>query len=248
MDIIYQTNQLFWNKSLYLILYAICLVVLLVGKKHFKKGRRVLFGYSVLTYVVLICNPIFVKVAFKGFFTLKEEYVRMFWLLPIWITLAYTFTQLVYRLKNKYAQILMAVGIIIILIVMGTTYSAQGMYKTPENIYKISQDALNISDMILEDSGGEADVVITKMSNVWDELYWGIRQYTSKIRMKEEIITEEDYQREYKEVFDIYWDQIEENTQFKYVICERTGELCRRIEQRGYYEVGSSGNYVVYKK
>lgn len=243
-----EINELFWNNSSYLLIYTLCIVMLLREKNICKKGRKMFLCYSIAVYIFLICNPLFIAIAFKFFFSLKEEYVRMFYILPIQETICYVITILFLSIMKQKKKILGIFILVVIVLISSNTFISQGLYVVPENIYKISKESLEISNIILEDCGGEADAVIRKEENANDSLYWGIRQYTQKIHLKSEIISGDDFDREYYEVFDDYWKRLEEEVSFDYVICDDNSEMCKQIEEKRFDFLGKSGGYVVYKR
>ena len=248
MSQIWQINKLFWGENLFFLLYIVGVLIVVFERKQDKRKRKILIVYTFFVYILLICNPLFLKISFKIFFSLNEEYVRVFYLLPIFATIAYAFVLLIYKTKKKAYRLGLLLILSVTIGIIGENFISQKFYTKPENIYKISNNALNISNMIIEDSDGDADAIIRKMDSTWDNLYWGIRQYTGKIRLNSEIINGEDYDREYYAVFDEYWEGIEETVTFNYVIIDKNDGMEKRLEEKNFSFVGESGEYVVYKR
>lgn len=229
---------MFWGTSGYLILLAISLVFIL-ARKHTEARGKMMALYSVLILIGVIYNPIVAYVGTQKFMSEDTAaYLRVFYLLPLMSVIAYAVTE--YYMERwaeeapkKKALVLLLLCITII--IAGQLYN-RSMYVKAENIYKISEDALEISDMIQADkTEDKARIVLPQEENLW----YGIRQYTGDIIIAGH--TEDfDSRRTLREY--------EESKDFSYVVIEKESEKEKLLIKRGYTKLGESTSYLVYKK
>ncbi len=140
-----------------------------------KDRRKKLFTVSVLGCVVII-NPVVYKLVGTRF--LSGVYWRLFWALPIVIVVAVVLTEFTGKVKKEWLRVI-AVGVLCLVIaVTGKSVINRGTYTLAENDYQIPQEAIDVSDVVLEASGGNHTTII-----VPDELVCYIRQYTGKIAL-----------------------------------------------------------------
>lgn len=250
-DSIGTLHNTFWNHSAYLIIYLICMIILFVCRRKMKRGFNVLGWYSVFMIVVVIYNPIFMKLAYKLFFRGIAEYVRIFIILPVWLTIAYVMTELVGNIQKKSLKML-GVGICIaILMIGGVPFSKNNMYINAENKYKVSQDALEIGEMILKDSSGQAVVLIQAPLNYDQDRsswYFGIRQYTTDIIFPGRFATDDEYQADNFPKMSVYLSKLKKENDFQYIICQNNSKMIEDVLACGYLVLGESGNHIVLKE
>ena len=102
----------------YIVLYLISLVFLFIYIKD-KKNKTALLTYSLIA-IILIFNPItsyFVgKIINQG----SNVYWRLFWSIPIGLSIAYMFTEIVFLKESKYKQIIVGILLVGIIIYSGT--------------------------------------------------------------------------------------------------------------------------------
>jgi hypothetical protein len=238
MEIIGYLNEKFWGSSGYFILLAISLIFILARKNTESRGK-IMALYSVLILFGVIYNPVVAAVAAGRF--MSEDvaaYMRIFYLLPLMSVIAYAITEYYaeqWADKGRREKVTAAVIICITIILSGQLYS-KDMYVKADNIYKISQDALEISDIIQEDkTDDKARAVLPSDENIC----YGVRQYTDEIIVAG--YTEEfDSNRSFKEY--------EESRDFSYVVIEKDSTMDSILEKNGYTRLGESDSYLVYKK
>lgn len=216
-------HETFWGTSIYWIIYLVCLVLLFGFRKKMKRGYQILGWYSIMVCCGIIYNPIFMKVAYKLFFRGIAEYIRIFMILPVWIVIAYVMTECIQYSKKKLVRFASLIVCILVLILSGVPFSKTGMYVEAENPYKIDQEALEIANILLEDSGGEARILIqTTADSYRDRATWyhGMRQYSSDIIFVGRFLTDEEYAASDMQSMRDYINELKKDYEFQYVICE----------------------------
>ena len=124
----------------YFILYIISLVIIAI------KGNKLAKKYFLLIpilYAITIYNPIFTKIITR-YFTGSEVFWRLFWLLPIELSIVYSFVLLLELKNSKLYKIGMLIIEILLLIVMGKfVYTKQNGFEIAENLNKIPQTIID---------------------------------------------------------------------------------------------------------
>lgn len=130
----------------FVLAYSICLACFfIIGKDYMNDG----FVYPLFFMILTIFNP-FLIVPVSEIIGLLPRIRRLFWLLPVNLTLAFVFTCAVFAPKKKYLRPLAAACISAGVIFLGSC--AIPYFHMPENIYKVSNTVLEISELIEEDS------------------------------------------------------------------------------------------------
>ena len=134
------------------ILFA-CVLLLWIVRKEKSKQLRFYVTYIVVAFIGMF-NPLTLCVLDKtGNLSVFE---RFFWLLMTTFLVAVTFAIFVHR------QQMLVVPLLVLLILCGQTVFTDTEYKKAENIEKISQDAIEVSEIIMRDFEGlpkDAEVV-----------------------------------------------------------------------------------------
>lgn len=253
-------TKMFWRQSGFLVLFLMALIYILFGVKE-KKNKPLLVGYSGLILAV-IYNPIIYFVAAiwlsGGIYAIKQYMesgmsngVRLFYTLPVTFVIAYTMVEMASKIKNMWKK-----GLLIFfigLIIMGSgknVYSdgeyTNGGYVKAENVYKLPQEVLDISDIITESTAEDEEC------KVWvsNDLIEYIRQYNSDICMpygRGDINTE--IAREFsagtiqESVLITFLDE----EQCNYVVSNMYPEIATVLEQKGYEMIGKTEQHMVFK-
>lgn len=150
-------------------------VALIICFFVWKEKRKKLVTVSLLGCVVII-NPIVYQIIGTRF--MSGVYWRLFWALPIVIVVAAVLTMLVGKVKKEWLRIGTAFVLCMVILLTGKSVINRGTYTISENDHQIPQEAIEVSDLVLEANGGVETRVI-----VPDELVCYIRQYTSKITL-----------------------------------------------------------------
>lgn len=239
LELILFLNNLFWEESGYAILLVLSLMWILLGRKRNDRAKNMAI-YSILVLVLVIYNPIVAPIGMRFFSDAETAYLRIFYLLPFLTILAYAaadyyadkvdVTDRVSR-KMKYAVIM-----ILIIMMSGSLYD-KSMYRDVENIYKIDQEALEISEIILAEHGTDEKARI--LAPDIDDITYGIRQYTGKIVIA-------GFSDHFKDEETLY--MLEESRDFEYVIITKSKRLKDILEQNHYWQIEDTETYYIMKK
>lgn len=163
----------------FITLYFITLVIAFMYIKD-KDNRTFLINY-VIVIILIVFNPIVANILNK--ILDGGIYWRMFWCMPLGITVAYIFTEIIFNNENKYKKVLVSMCLIGIIIFAGeTTYRGDIFYDT-DNWLKLPDEHVEIVYTILQDMGeGNEEVLLFAPP----EINAHIRQITSKIKLKYE--------------------------------------------------------------
>lgn len=173
IEIIKNSFLQYKGNGMYLALFLLGMLYIYLREKD--KKMRLLFLYFPLTVLVVTLNPIFNKVVGKIF--TGSVYWRLFWILPMGITIAYCLIKFVQEQKEKMQKIVVAVSLVIILIISGETMYSEGVFPKLGNMYKLPDDAVWVAQLI------GADEAEDKKALVPDTLAPYIRQIDANIKL-----------------------------------------------------------------
>lgn len=163
----------------YHVLYIVSLVIILIkGNQRAKKYFLVIpFIYAITLY-----NPLLTCVITK-YFTGTAVFWRLLWLLPMEISIVYSFV-LILDLSDKkvYKAIILAMQVLILIVLGEFVYTKENGFGKAENLDKIPQSIINQTQVIL-DSEKETDRTITIMAPPEPLHSATIRQITSKVNL-----------------------------------------------------------------
>ncbi len=239
MELIRFINETFWGTSGYVVLLALSLCYILLGKNGDSRGKTMAL-YSVFVFVFVICNPLIGKTATQKFMSDDAyAYLRIFYVLPLMSVIAYGagvfYTKEVPVDVSRGKKLLLAAVICITIVISGKLYDS-GMYVKAENLYKISEDALEIYDLIEEDCKGET---VRALLPDEEAIACGIRQYTDKIIIPA-------YSDAFSDAKSLA--ALEEEKEFSYVVIPKEIGKMAVLEESGYVLTGETYGYVLYKK
>lgn len=228
LDIIQFINNTFWKDSAYFTLLVISLIYIWMKRKSDNRGFR-LEIYSILVLFAIIWNPIVAKYGVIFFGEDMYAYLRIFYLLPLMTLLAYAVTHFLSHYSgngSKKKTIVAFLMFAFIISLSGKVYD-KSMYQKVSNIYKIDQDALEISDMINADSGNSRVYAVIPEK---EEIYYGIRQYTSNIIIAGTV------------------EKMEEvtHTGFEYLVVAQENVKANNLAE--FDEIGRTDHYMIYRR
>lgn len=159
-------------------LFFACLVYLIVSKKESSK-RYLFLGYTILFFAICFF-PVTAQIIMDVCIG-RNVYWRMFWLLPCTIVIAYTAAVVISRMEGKIKRYGLLVFMLLIVIMTGTNVYNGTIFNKKQNYYKLSQDAIDICDMIEQDAA--ANGITHKKLITENNLIESIRQYDADILM-----------------------------------------------------------------
>ena len=161
-------------------MYLIAVLIVLI--KGTQKDRDIFLPQAVML-ALTVYNPLTPLILDK-IFDVSSEYYRLFWIAPVIILVPYTATLLVTQRKAGWENLVMALLIVVMFVAGGNYVYAEG-YDTAENIYKIPNELIEISQLIHED----CDTEYTKAFFEY-EYNMEIRQFDPKMLL---CVDREDY-------------------------------------------------------
>lgn len=250
------------GKSAYLMLYFAALIF--IALKGSKKEKQIFIPMSVLL-VITVYNPVFPLILNK-FADINSEYYRFFWMTPVIVLVPLVVTNLIMELvKEKSSTNTWT----IILMVLVFIFSSVFMYKNgivfAENIYKIPDELIKISEILHEDCEDEYPKAFFEY-----EYNMQIRQYDPKILLT---IDREDYL--YAVSNEYTWEMMDddsfpqyrilaalfryqnvdlnrlddalEQTKTEYIVLTKGSTMIDALKEHGLNVVASTENHVILK-
>lgn len=247
----------------YLILYIISLVIIAI--KGTDRAKRY-FLFIPMIYLITIYNPMFTKIITK-YFTGSEVFWRLWWLLPIEFSIAYSFV-LIWNLKNtkSYKAMVFLTEVILIIMAGNLVYTKENGFEIAENLYKIPQSIIKQTQYIL-DSQEESTILKTATVMAPPEPLHSVtmRQLTSKINLfwsrdhyMKEIFSESEidemeairiiYHNQVPQLEIKEFDQIREKYKVNWIIVQPTNEdIIRYLDQTNQIKKALIEGYILYQ-
>ena len=138
----------FKGTGLYFLLFVASIIFVLFNKK-IKKNVKTIFGlFSVILFVINF-NPIFTNVYIKVLG--NDVYWRVYWMLPLGLSIAFMFTYIVFSTNEKSRRILLMVISCLLIVVSGDLVYNSKNFKRVNNYYKIEDELLDIVNYVSND-------------------------------------------------------------------------------------------------
>lgn len=129
--------------GLYLGMFFMAVIFIILELKKEEKSRiKLVFGFYSIIVLLLAVNPIFANISIKVIGS--SVYWRIYWLLPIGFLLAYLFTELIFRMPEKWKKALASVLILIVIVIGGKWIYTKENFAAVNNYYKIPDTVLDI--------------------------------------------------------------------------------------------------------
>ena len=132
-------------------LVSVLYVLNIVNKKDIKheKTIKACLGYYSIFAFVLVITPIFANLMIEV--NGEDVYWRVYWLLPIAITIPYMLTQYIFKNPKLIGKITIGIVAIFLIILSGKyVYNKEEFIKV-DNFYKFPDDVLDIIQVVSED-------------------------------------------------------------------------------------------------
>lgn len=161
----------YWGNMLYLIPY---LGILLYLGRYGSKLMKQIFVWPFIILLFTVYNPLVMGPVLEltGW---ADRYSRFFWIIPVEILCAYVLAMVIERQKNMGNKAAMVCFVLCMVLICG---NKQIKEIPDENIYKMDDYILELSELIDKESTEEQPVVIADAN-----VYYQIRQYDPTILM-----------------------------------------------------------------
>ncbi len=244
--------------AFFLLYLAALLFVLIAGTKREKQ----LFLPSALLLFLTVYNPVFPMVLNK-IFDVNKEYYRFFWIAPVVIIIPYVCARLIMMQDKVYRRIAFVIVMFAVLCLSGTFIYAGG-YQRTDNIYKMPDELLEISELIHEDAKTEYPKVLMEYNynmemrqydptilltiDREDYLYVVSQEYTQEM-------LDDDAYPQYKllellirhgDISEEMFRQALEQTKTEYMVVSKGNAITPFFEQAGFRIVAQTENHVIY--
>lgn len=244
----------------YFVMYLFAVLYILI-KGERREKEIFLPGTAVL--LVTVFNPV-VPLVLDKIFDVNNEYYRLFWIAPVVIIVPYVITVIVCDMPKGGARLLVASLLGLMLILGGNFVYAEG-FDIAENIYKIPDELIEISEMIHEDSPNEYSKAYFEY-----EYNMEIRQYDPKMLLtvdREDYLYAMNYSytaemlsddekpvnrilallvRNQKIEEEVFTDSLEK-TGTEYVVLTAGHPQIPFIRRAGLYEIGRVGTHIIFR-
>ncbi len=243
-------QQNLWPGRLMFVIFLASLIILAFDKRG--SARRV-FWYSLILLAGVVYNPYFWFSIVNRIY--KDDdlvQLRLAWMVPALLIIAYAFSRIVFLAKKWQVSALIAAAFMALIWWSGSPFHPD-LIVEKQNIYKISEEAKEVSDAILADMRDHPENLPARPElsefNTTDYAsdiapaglyHYGIRQYTSAFSAFPHLVPEEIYTAE---GFDVAQHYSEPSQYLTYEIsAEVVGE---QAERYGYEEVSRTKEHVI---
>ena len=262
LDFVRKCLTLYWGDICYFGFF-VAGVILLIYQKN--KSLKMIANYTLFLFVT-IYNPFLVS--FLGrLLNMDDVYYRFFWILPVSFVMAYVcvyLIQLSNSLKKKSFCIIML--IVIIMFTGVPTKYLRTIVKMPDNLYKVSDEVLEVSTLIHNDTTSDNIHLV-----VASDLLMTIRQYDPSFLLNlnrdfvlcwqgaanfQNLQENPLYLRD-KAIMDVIYggdtsnhnDFIEaiQNTYTDYIVYSKSVEIYEFLENHSFYYLGETDSYYIFR-
>ena len=252
--------NLYTSGTGYFVMYLLCVMLILaVGSKR----DRELFLPQAVALLVTVYNPLF-PLLIDRVFDVSSEYYRLFWIAPVIILVPYVATRLIFDLSPGRIRGAVAALVAIMFLMGGNFVYGKGI-DIAENIYKIPDELITISQIIHEDADSEYVRAFFEY-----EYNMEIRQYDPKMLLcidREEYIYAMNYSytdemladeetptnallalliRNQKISAEQFTDALE-RTDTEYVVLTKGHPQASFVKKAGLHEIGDTASHIIYK-
>lgn len=165
----------FTNYWGYLCFFGIYIFIVIFMFLSIKKEHKMLSIYNLFLFATIF-NPALIKYFFAPF-QMDDVYYRFIWLLPVNILLAYLGTQCIDLGTTAFQKAFVGICIVGTIMLVGSPVKYwKSAVNFPDNLYKVSDDVLEVSEYIHQDTTEENPRIA-----VAQELIMSMRQYDASL-------------------------------------------------------------------
>lgn len=227
--------------GMYMALFLIAIVYIFF-KEEDKKIKTFIVAYTGLMFIIIL-NPLFYKIVSKVITI--DIYWRMFWMLPMGLTIAYSVVKLINNANNKKEKYILLIASIGIIMISGKFIYTGEHYSATDNWYKVPTEAYQVTKIISEDDEDN------KKAMVPESLVAYVRQIDANIVLEygrnahsyEHLkVLKEMHNGNVGEFASICKDD-----NCNYIVTEKSNKFDGNIEDYGYKLLKDTMNYNIYK-
>lgn len=164
----------YWGQIYFFGVFVVAVLWFFLAQKH----RLKYFSLYTFFLFLTIYNPVLVKIFFK-YFNQDSVYYRFFWLLPVNLVIAYLIVHSISCISNCVKRAITLCVIICMIVLLGSPVKYfSSLLNVPNNLYKVSDDLLEVSEYIHQDTNTPNPRVAVSA-----DLLMTIRQYDPTISL-----------------------------------------------------------------
>ena len=226
----------------YITLYLIAIIYLFLKEKD--KEKRFFFIYFPIGLCLILFNPIFNKIV--GKIITPSLYSRVFWTVPLGLTIAYTCVKVISELEEKNKKIVTTVLLILIIFISGKFIYISENYTKVGNLYKLPDEHVLVAQLI------GVDEEEYKKALVPETMCAHIRQIEPSIKLAYKR-NPQGYENN-KYVITLNSGNTEEITKIavknecNYIVMKKEIVITVDFNYFGFEKINETDNYVIYKK
>lgn len=144
IKIIENTFAEFKGSGMYMALFFIA--ILYICLKEDNKKIKAFFVYFPVIISLITLNPVFNKIVGKIF--TDTVYWRVYWMIPLGVTIAYGAMKFIKNENEKNKKIIATIGTIFVIIMSGKVIYSKDNYIKVNNLYKVPDEAIQVTEII----------------------------------------------------------------------------------------------------
>ena len=232
----------------------------------YKKNKLRYFTLYTLFLFCTIFNPFLVKLIF-GYFDQDEVYYSFFWLLPINIIVSFLFVVFIDSISGYLKKFFLTLSLVCVILFLGTpVINFSSFLSLPDNLYKVPDETLEISEYIHQDATIESPRVA-----IAPDLLMTIRQYDASLTLtleRDRVLCWQGAPA-FQDLQDDYWFQLQKpimdviyggdtsnsdafsnaivSTGTHYVVYSKTVDIQDFLSSLGARYVAETDNYIIFR-
>ena len=219
------------------------------------KAVRRIHRYSVIMLLGVVYNYfLFYGVIGKIYPEGEKVQLRLFWLVPFFLLMAYFLVRIISYTKNRWAMLAVLACSVVFVVWAGVPFHPDVVVER-ENWYKVSQEAIDSADLILMDMEEHPENLMERptvfeavSTDVNDDItagnyyHYGIRQYTSDFTLSPVLLSPEVYEDENCSIINYY------NNPSQYLISEKEMKTVQNTARKyGYHKLAENEDHVLFR-
>lgn len=137
----------FKNVMFSLILFCICVIYIFITEKN--KKVKDLFVWYILGVILIVWNPLVTY--FLGKFINFSSMYRLYYTIPMYPIIAYSFTKLVSNFKKTWLKLIGMIAVCSIVIIFGRNVYDDWALQKYGNLYKLPDETVFVAEVIYRD-------------------------------------------------------------------------------------------------
>lgn len=241
IEVIKNTFLEYIGSGMYIMLFFIALIYLFL--KEDNKKMRSLFVYYPIITLLIVLNPLFNKIM-SPIFT-SSVYWRVYWVIPLGVTIAHASVKMVNQIKNKIWKIFISIAICFIIILSGELIYTKENFQKVGNWYKLPDEHVEVAQIIGADEEDYKKLIISEYHIPH------IRQVDASITLAYR--RDPDGYGDNQLVQELAKGNVEWVTNYakenncNYIVLKKDITLSARMEDYGFKKLDETTNLVIYK-